>query len=212
MSNTANTPIPAVLLKKYHNITEFISKDESRFVLNGAHYNAEKKRLEATDGAMLICVPVEVSHHYPGEDNVSEPKSCVIPRGIFARAMRSIPKTIIDILNSVRLTGGDNLKASFSTIDADDTRSLQSFKTIDGNYPNLDLPFDQAKNAEHKFTIKLRADKLKKLVDYAYKCGQEQNLTIITFKFQDALSGVLFEVPVEMGVKAEGVLMPAKVV
>src|SRR5271169_6400179 len=135
-------PISAILLRKEHNIASFAAKDTSRFVIESVHYNAEKKFLEATNSLIHILVPVEVSNSYPGGDASPLPEDCIIPRNAFARAMRSIPKTVVEILNSVRLltrrSERQELKASFSAISSEDETSVIGCRTLEGNYPKID--------------------------------------------------------------------------
>ena len=163
-----------VLLSKEHDISAFVSGDASRYSLTGIHYNAEKGRLEATDGRMLITISLAARNDATSFKDMpplkgalpGAPESCTFP-----------PKALTDVLAHVDeraalpclecvVFGGDKESAqpiSFTTTDLDTEHTVRS-RVIECNYPNMEcvLPIFEA-----RASILLAPKFLKKVWDYA---------------------------------------------
>ena len=195
----------AVLLSKHHDISAFCSEDETRYVLGGAHYNAERKFLEATDGRQLIRVPVEESDEFPEVKTALDhpPLDCIIPRVALQKGLRSIPKSSLEILQHARLDA--NGKVSLTTFDLDNESALTT-KPVEGNYPNTEQVIW---TEEPTLTIALNPYYLKMIAEYASKHCHEKH-TSIKLMFKSELEPMKWEVTLGNMQKATGLLMPMR--
>jgi DNA polymerase III sliding clamp (beta) subunit (PCNA family) len=209
-------PALGVMLRKYHDITSFASTDESRWILNSVHYHAKKGVLEATDGRMLIRVPVETEMD-AGDLPVkpafaTAPVDCVIPGKPFAKALGNIPNgTSLDKIKRARLDaapakvkGADGVECVLTTTDLD-TEQAMRVAGIEGDYPNVDSVIPTEKP---KLSISIAPEILLRLATYANKHGKANHG--IRFDFVDAIGGIRFSFPLEAGTTASGVLMPMR--
>lgn len=181
-------PNPGVLLRRSHNITAFCSSDESRYVINGVHYNADKQRLEATDGRMLALVPinggVSIEEFPPTNTAVKgDLKDCIIPKKAFAEAFNAIPKhTPLAVLGSLAFSGQEvrgQYRVSLTATDLDTDKSQVS-KCIEGDFPNVErvIPTEEAT----KFTIRFGAGLLQKISAYfAENCRPGRDAMTLEF-------------------------------
>lgn len=206
------TKTKAILLAKHHDITPFVSTDESRYALNGVHYHKEKKVLEATDGRIIIRVPVEQDGDDalfpPVPTPLTDPEDCIIPTGPFKKALVNIPNgSSLPILKHARLDttkDGDKITAIMTTTDVDTNQAVSS-KTIEGRFPHCDHVFP---TEAPKFSITLAPEILVRLAAYANKFAKEKSG--IRFDFLSETEAVRFSFTLENGQVASGVLMPMR--
>jgi len=207
-----------ILLGKHHDITAFASKDAARLTLNGVHYHHDKKLVEATDGRVMIRVPVveDKDGEFPSVSVNGEAKDCIIPIAPFKKALGNVKKSSLPICEHLRLSvieksGTPELIINLCTTDLDTEQNVAT-RPIDAKYPNVDqvLPTE-----ETKFSYCLSAKILKQIAEYAERNGHATNGTDIPVKFEftEELLGVKFSVMLDtpMGiVKAEGMAMPMR--
>jgi DNA polymerase III sliding clamp (beta) subunit (PCNA family) len=139
-----------ILLAPHHDITAFCSQDESRYALCGVHFNAEKKRLEATDGRMLIVVPVLQSdgeYPTPITQGKEEPKDFLIHAKFLQEALEKIPqRTTLPILKKAQVdtslndNGKEIKRINISTTDLD-CEYVTSSKDMQTPFPNAEQVF-----------------------------------------------------------------------
>jgi hypothetical protein len=217
----------AVLIGKQHDITPFCSSDATRYVLRGAHYNKAGKYLEATDGKVLVRVPVCTSavEEFPstsaGGNDLDD--DIIIPEETLRKALNNIPKGMnIECLNYAKVsTAPAKLTPSikqvtFVTTDLENEQSV-SGKCIEGQFPKTDVIWPKEKP---KFKVALASEILQRIAAYATKVGKNGNKpgdpVAITFSFYDTdgLSPVGFSFPVKNGLcdgdKVEGIAMPMR--
>jgi DNA polymerase III sliding clamp (beta) subunit (PCNA family) len=177
---------PAILLGHQHDITAFCTSDESRYVLTGVHFNAKEMRLEATDGRMVIFLPVllDKEEEFPSvalkRKGYAPTKSCIIPAKAIPEAMERIsPRSSLLILKKVRLEveHNDGEYAQRVTLTATnlDQEYMTSSKVIEGHYPNINQVLPQG---DPQWKIALSPTLLKKLADYAYQHCNDKHQSI----------------------------------
>lgn len=202
-----------ILLKKHHDITMFASNDGARYAISGVHYHPVKKFMEATNGRILIRVPVveEFNNEFPPVKGagVGLPEECQIPPAALKKALANIPtKHNLPILECARLDTVKNehgvIKATITATDLDDEQAVTS-KSIDAQYPNTEqvVPKDPP-----KFKICLAPKYVKLIAEYAVKHATETSG--IVMEFTDELSPMCFHIDIGNGQKASGVLMPMR--
>lgn len=208
---TAN---PAILLGRHHDITGFASTDPTRAVLNGVHYNAKKRVLEACDGRVAVRVPVcEHAKDFPPTKTGGETlPDAIIPTAAFKRALANVPaRTTLPVLGYVRVAGNGD-KVTMTATDLD-TEQAVTAKTIEDWFPDMDGIWP---TQAPTLRIALASGLLKRIAEYAERHGKADLKTgvAITFEFTDVLEPVRFGFELEnaMGedVRAEGVLMPIR--
>lgn len=197
-----------ILLNQNHDICNFASDDDCRYVIKTVHYNKEKGCVEATNGMALIRVPVlkDEKECFPVIENSIEAQDCIIPVDKYEKALKLRPKnSSLEILNNIVLSSTEKNKIVFTANDVDTQNDLK-VKEIEGKYPIYEhcIPTEPA-----TLTIGLSADVLKPIIDYALKNSTNKQNKTIRFKFIDGLSAVRFEVDTASGL-AEGVLMPVR--
>lgn len=203
---------PAILLGRHHDITGFASTDPSRYVLNGVHYNAKKRVLEACDGNVAVRVPVcERAGEFPPTKAGGETMGdAIIPTAAFKRALANVPaRTALPVLGYVRVAG-EGERVTMTATDLE-TEQAVTAKAIDGRYPDMDQVWP---TKAPTLRIALASGLLKRIAEYAERHGKEAGKTgvTITFEFTDALEPIRFGFALENAldetVRAEGVLMP----
>lgn len=149
MEDTKTKSPAALLLDKRHNIAAFCTEDESRHALMGAHYDAERQVLAATDGRILIEVSTAggiPANQFPRCKTALTGglKSCTIPQAALAAAFNQLPQRgTLEVLNRVLLTGngvsqgeqGEIQKVALTTTNLDDDRTITT-KCMDTSFPN----------------------------------------------------------------------------
>src|SRR5574340_1053737 len=95
----------SVLLGREHDVTAFASSDPKRAVLNAVHYSARHSAIEATNGKVLIRVPVTArAEEFPPVADTAPATDCLIPLAPFKRALANVPEsTHLPILAHMRL-------------------------------------------------------------------------------------------------------------
>lgn len=211
------TPQPkAALLGRIHDITAFASEDKSRHIITGLHYVPEKGFLEATNGRILIRVPVTAPpDDFPSVADKGTAAEVNIPVAQFKKALGNIPKNgPLAILRHLRLSvqGIPGMQKAVMTTTDLDTEQVVSAKGIEGEYPKTEqvIPTEPP-----KFSISLNPLVLEPIIDYAKKHSfPEGGGGSIRFDFTESMEAVRFEIQCkdEMGdiVKAYGVLMPMR--
>jgi hypothetical protein len=158
-----------VLLSKEHDISAFVSTDETRYALTGIHYDAEHKRLEATDGRMLIRVPLEGKNDVNDVDEfppvrgaalLGAPPSCTFPVKSFLGALSHLLQRVtLPVLSKVLFGGGSDqvMPLSFTTTDLDVEHTVRSKVIIDAAWPELDrvVPTREPKAVVHLSSVLL---------------------------------------------------------
>jgi len=206
-----------ILLGKHHDITAFASKDANRYAIQSVHYHHDKKLVEATDGRVMIRVPVveDKDGVFPPVSVNGEAKDCIIPIAPFKKALGNVQKSNLPICEHLRLSVSEKAGTpgliNLCTTDLDTEQNVTT-RPIDAQYPNVDqvLPTE-----ETKFSYCLSAKILKQIAEYAERNGHAANGTDIPVKFEftEELRGVKFSVMLDtpMGiVKAEGMAMPMR--
>lgn len=198
----------AILLGKYCDVTDFASKDKSRYAIQSVHYLAGRKLIEAVDGRIMIRVPVIESDDFPTVKGQCEtqPIDCIIPCQAIKKGLGNIPPSKIPALEHARLDA--NGQITLTTTDLDTEQSVTA-KPIDATYPNLDQVEPRGDTVA---TIAIGAAYLKKIADYALKHadGGEQAVTI---SIKDDMSPLRFSMPVKTlngTVKVTGCVMPVR--
>lgn len=200
----------SILLTKHHDVSDFASKDASRYIINSVHYNSAKQLVEATDGRVVIRVPVTVSDEFPPVKGQVEnpPVDCIIPIAPFKKGLGNAKATKhLPILGYSRIDA--NGKVTLTTTDLD-TEQAVTCKPIEGNYPNIDQVMPAK---EPTLTIAIGAAVLSKIADYAAKHSTDGDKTIV-FQFSDKLSVFGFSINVEDvngKAKATGAAMPIRI-
>lgn len=199
----------AIRIDKAHDISAFASTDETRHILNSIHFHREKKRLEATDGNMLVTIPVEETEDFPEDTftaDAADAPDAIIPLGAVVKALKNAPaQPTSPILGSVALTGR-NGKVTLTSNDFYTVQRVE-VRPIDGEYPNLDRV--TPKPDESWVTVALSGALLGKVCDYAKRHATNGHSQII-FRIKDDVSGVTFRIHTEAG-DLDGVLMPLRI-
>lgn len=205
-------PPKQILLGKEHDVTPFCSTDESRYVLTGARFDPKKKVIEATDGRVLIRVPVyESDGEFPTTKTPANgsPKECIIPAQQLRKALSNVTtKSRLPILRHARLDVDD--KVTLTTTDLN-TEQAVTCKPIEGTFPDTDKVFPTVPPV---FTIRLDSKLLEKVVAYADKQGavsasNGKALKLLFYPPKNNMqSPAMFEVEVAGGRKACGLIMP----
>lgn len=214
---TAQAPVnPPVLLSKHHDISGFASQDQTRFVVNGIHYKPTGRYIEATDGRLLIRVPVV---NMPEQDetplnrtklpgNVAD--ECIMPTAPFKKGLANI-KAVKGLTFSAyaKLLANGDKNVTLVTTDLDVQQSVTA-RSIEGQYPNTDMVMP---TKEPKFKIALSPELLGKFCDYASKHGHEKE-SVMLVEFWDDLSPVRLSFriddPNDTPLRAVGILMPMR--
>lgn len=204
----SETGIP--LLGKCHDITAFASTDPGRWPINGVHYHAEKHAIEATDGRVLIRVPVPVSDDFPplGENRHAAP-DCIIPPAPFKKALANVPrKATLPVLQNVALNANGKPGRVILTTNDLDTQTDLDTKPLDANFPNCDQAIPEEKPT---FSITIAGNILARIADYAIKHGRHAGKYSdgVRFDFTKSTEPVLCRIPTEAG-EALIVAMPMR--
>lgn len=194
-----------VLLSRHHDITAFCSTNASRMVITGVHYNAEKKRLEATDGMALITVPIE------GDGA----ESCIIPSKFFKSMVAKATAYAAKVASKVWLMTdlrksqlGDSTRVRIC-VEQNDSESSATANAIEGGYPNIDMVWP---SKEPVFTINVSGRFLKSLGTYAVAHGSHSS-DAVKLEFFDPHEAVRFTIKLPSdpdGVGVQGLIMPMK--
>lgn len=211
MTETPNKP-KAILLSRACDISAFASTDDSRYVLNGVHFNAEKKCVEATDGRIAIRVPVlEVDgSEFPNiaTDQAKAPKDVIVPTDSFKKAMAGIPKgATLPILRHAKLDTNENGTRAFITATNLDRENSVLGKTTEGTYPKLDTVLSMNDAKPTVLSIILSGEYLAMIGSYAAKHGQGGSIHL---KFAGPEDAMQFTVTLDDNQEAIGLLMPKK--
>jgi len=210
-----------LVLKKQHDITGFAGTDESRYVLLGVHYNKSKNRLEATDGRLMVWLPVDPKvddRDLPpvkpaGVKSDDSPADCIIPSNTLREAIEKATSKewTVDVLGHVVFeTSSQNMSpplVALSSTDLDRTHTVIS-KTHDGDYPNMQSLIDDAAAKPVKFKIALSPYLLKKFAEYAIRNSTE--CKSIEFRFTGELDAARITIPLKDGGVLSGLLMPMR--
>lgn len=211
------------LLARYHDLSAFTSKDAARYVIQGVHLDVQRRFVEATDGRMLVRVPVtEHVDEFPAVTDKRETcESAIVPVAALKKALANVPaRTTLPVLAHVRFSAatanGDGApKATMTATDLDAEHSVTT-RTVEEKYPDTDVVIP---NEFPKLSIALASGLLKRLCEYADKhgaeCGGNVDGTTIRFELVDELSPVRvsFDVKDAFGdlVKVQAVLMPCRI-
>lgn len=152
--------------------TKFItcaSTDQTRYVLNGAYFDVENKRLVVTDGRRMVLLPVEVE---PGD------VSGIVPTEAVTEALRLAKKS--------KGTGPDGGLAGISINGVVKLRNGAEFPKVDGVYPNYNQVIPDY--------VKLRMQEKRTEGEQATVDGSLNERTTVAFNAR-----LLFEIAQAMG-------------
>lgn len=200
-----------VLLSREHDVSAFASSDQTRYVINGIHYNREAGCVEATDGRQLIRVLVSTDDNgeFPtvtGADKAGELPDCILPAGALTKALRNAPNgKSLPILQHVAVTPAPDGRVRLTTNDLDTEQSAM-VKVVEGNYPKCEqvIPDWPA-----TVTIALSADLLGTICSYVSKHGASATHAI-KIELKDSDSPIRWSCTTQGGRTVTGVLMPVR--
>lgn len=207
-----NKEAKAALLGRIHDIRDFASTDETRFIIGGLHYDPARGFIEATNGRMLIRVPVTApADEFAPVADKGVAADVIIPVAPFKKALANVPKNgPAPIQRHIRLSvaGIPGMQRVTMTTSDLDTEQVVSAKAIEGVYPNTEQVIP---NAEPDLTICLAPNILEPIIDYCKKNGGERHQSIKFGFYKDEHTPCTFEitVPTETDdlVVAKGVFM-----
>lgn len=190
----------AVLLDKPCDITSFTDPDSTRYALGAVQYVEGEVR--ATDGKMLIRVPV-LNDEFPDTPGAGgEPSTCLIPTGLLKDAIAKASKirSTKPVLRCARLTVKDD-RVILSSTDLERS-SDDTSKQIEGKFPDIDAltPED-----EPEITITLGTKLLLKLLKHAAAHAHNEQ---VTFSIRTKSDPVSVEYSLKDGRKVQAVIMP----
>lgn len=200
----------SIVLRPYHDLSEFVSSTESRYVITGIHYNKEKERVEATDGRMMFYCAVAPVDQFPGseKDPQEMPTDCTIPVKALKHAYTSVPKSkhIPIEHKGIKIAEIGDRTVTLITR-GPTTETVSKHESIEGNYPNVQqvIPASQP-----KLTINIHPKLLLKVAKYAAKhCAGNQSVEL---SFEDELSPMRVKIPVDVEnqISAYGLVMPMR--
>lgn len=209
-----------VLLDRANDVSAFASSNPNRIVLQGVHANGEG--VEATDGTIYIRVPyvqIDPAEFPPVKSASDERKCALLPVKALKEALKTIPKSNLPVLNTVRLSTVEEtyekapptLKAQLATTDLDAQRVIET-RCWEGEYPATQgiIP-EHPKNVKRRIAI--NALNLKRIAEYALAHGANPNGCVappVVFEFAQATESIKFEINLVDGRKAEGCVMPVR--
>jgi len=168
-----------VVLAAHHDLSLFSAKGDC--AQSYAHYDAGKDILEATNGRVLVQVPVIV------EEGETTPIDCLIEHRIIQRmCKRDATAQLVTEANRVKLTAHNST----------DMGVAESHETIDARFPRTSSISDMATG---KIVVTLNAEVLKKIALYALKYSKDD---AVVFTFGQEMTR--FEIALKGDVKATG--------
>jgi hypothetical protein len=202
-----------ILLSKEHDITDFAGEDPARENLNGVYYDAKQKRVAATNGRILISVPViESDGEFPPVTTKTEkaPESCLIACAPFRKALGNIPKSSsLPILSRAKLDV--NGKVTLTTTDLD-TEQAVTCNPIDAKFPITGASALEEIPKDAK-CVSVGSALLEKLVTYANKHGKPVATTGSAIKLYfgaDEEEPIRFSIKTRNGLVATGCFQPLR--
>lgn len=191
----------AILLDKPCDITSFTDPDSTRYALGAVQY--ADGEVCATDGKMLIRVPV-LNDDFPDTPGAGdEPSTCLIPTGLLKDVIAKASKirSPKPALRCARLTVTKDDRVILSSTDLERS-SDDTSKQIEGKFPNVNdiMPKD-----EPEITMTLDAKLLLKLCKHAATHARDEQ---VTFGIRTKDDPVSIEYSLEDGRKVRAVIMP----
>ena len=192
-TQTAAFPI----LRAEHDVSAFASRDAHRAILHGTHSNAAASLVEATDGHILVRVPV------PTVDGAGLPEGrhpagdCILKTDALKSAFKALPKRCANYNEGVRLSRNGDAKKVILDTAANGTRNELETHVIDGTFPNCEqvIPQDAP-----KFTICIAADVLLRIGQYVERNSVDRKSTAkVRLEFRDAISPFTVKVQTDSG-------------
>jgi len=155
-----------------HNISKFCNTGLSRYSLGNVNVNSNLNRLEATDGKVLVTVPIDCN----GD---------TFDRS-FQLNGKALNKVVSKKNSSAILQKKDD---RFSLFSVDDTSTVEVDEVIEpGRFPKCDTIIeDTAKPSEKIGELALDGNILKKIADYAAKSSKKDRATIKFELYADCL-------------------------
>ena len=191
-------PKPGPLLLNSANflVTDFISKNQSRYSLNGLLVS--DKGTCSTDGHICVRVslPEQKGRNYPKIRNFTpdpDPKPFLIPRATATKLAAAIPKgkkkNGLPILKHVAVGQGDEFSLELAVTDLDNTQVFQP-RRMNGQFPQVDVVFAQAES-DARFEIALNPDYLMRICRAAAKFSKGRTpAVLIRFSSADKALGI----------------------
>ena len=197
-----------VLLGPEHDLSAWTGAHQ-RYRLDCLKFDAERDRLLATNGSILIEVPVgrDAAGEYPRATDLEEPTTCLLSTGIIKDALRGIVKTVHcpkPILQKVAVGRSNGQTVTHTTNLERDHRERED--AIDdgtkGDYPPTDEVWPELSNAT---TVKLSPTFLHILADWASK----HTSTGVTLHIQNTPGApVVFTGKLSSGAEYRALIMP----
>lgn len=157
----------------------------------------------ATDGKMLIRVPV-LNDEFPDTPGVGdEPSTCLIPASLLKDAIAKASKirSSKSVLSCARLTVTDDDKVTLSSTDLERS-SDDTSKQVKGEFPDIDSVMP---DSEPEITVTLGAKLLLKLCKHAAAFAHNEQ---ITFGIRTKSDPVSVEYSLADGRKVRAVIAP----
>ena len=176
----------AIKLQKEHKIGKFCDEKAFRYSLGNVNVNSDLSRLEATDGKMLVTVPIDCNGN-------------TFDRS-FQLNGKALDKAVPNKKASAIL---QEKEGRFSIFSVNDTGTLGVNEVIQpGKFPNCDTIIEDTAKPDKKIgELALDGKLLKKVADYASKASVER-----TIKFELYENCLKFTIKTDSG-PAVGVLI-----
>jgi len=213
--------VPPVFLDAACDVSAFTSDDPSRFIIQGAHLT--EKHIEATNGAMLIRVPLPSvdTSNFPDTTapDTFSPDQIMPVKPLLEALKNTKTKSIHPACSLVRVASIPEVenkrpKLILSTTDLENERTITA-TPIPGTYPNIDAVMPKREN---KLSITLSADLLLEVAKYAIAHGvlvgkhKHTQGHPIRFDFVDDLSPAEFTVKLSEDRCVTGLVLPMRMV
>jgi len=182
---------PAIVLGPEHDLEKFASPDAQRYALNAVHIDPVHDVAEATDGKILVRVPLRHSNGtpFPRTPGAAGPvdKPVLVPAKFLAEALRQGPKTAKSLrkwngedplyANTVRVTLSEKPLAVVLSRTNLEEHQDRSVAPHEGKFPDVEDVFP-GRTRKPVAQFRLAAGLLKTLADYAAKHSTDEYRSI----------------------------------
>ena len=195
--------LPVVLGPEHAGAAPFCSQDAGRWSLTSLCVDPVKRRVEATDGHVLVLIPLKdtpAAAYVPAPEGFppAPVKPVLLSPRMLAAALADLPKgramAVVGVdEKSVHLGSGDGV-----------FQRRECAHIPGGEWPDTDGVMPREKGLR----IKLEARDVKTLVDYAVAHGGADAGTVIEFGWHKAGQAIDFAFALPDGRKVTGLIMP----
>ncbi len=174
-----------VLLDAACDVTAFCAPEKMRYALNAVHVRPADGIVEATDGRVMIQVPLpdqSAAGDYPlTPGQGTPPGEVLIPCDALTRALKSAPKKSPKaILRNVMLTAAPNGRdVVLTTTDCDIAQDLTAHQ-IDGKFPDTMCCFPPPEKCKGR--VMVNATHLGRVLDYVQRVNRDDD-KCVTIEF-----------------------------